>query len=141
MGGYFNWLVGLVSLLGFVLTLANQFPKHRLIRNYITILCFGALVGSLLGSIKHIDVTLPSNPATFGILLFYIASLVGWGILLIAAVTTSDKEKRERFLQMIGNGFAILLIVGVVMALLYGMITHVPPSDVNPSTNASINNP
>ena len=137
MTSYVNWLVGLASLLSFVLTLANLFPKHALIRNYITIFCFGALVGSLLGGVKHIDVALPNNPATFGILLFYVASLSGLGILLIAAVATGDKEKRERFLQMIGSGFAVLLVVGVLISLMYAMITmspviNTPGQPINP---------
>ena len=134
MGGYFNWLVGVASLLGFVLTLANQFPKHAIIRNYITIFCFGALAGSFLGGIKHIDVALPNNPATFGILLFYVACLVGWGILLIAAISTADKEKRQHFLQIIGSGFRVLVFVGLIILFGYMGFPSLITSGTAPTT-------
>ena len=118
---YFNWIAGLASLLGFILVIAGYFPEHELTRNYITVFCLGLFLGGLVGGIKHINISLPRKPVTLGILLFFLCSLVGLGILLIAGITTGEKEKRELFISMVQGGFFTLLGAGMVILLFGGL--------------------
>lgn len=118
---YFTIISGVASILGFILTVANIFPTQTKVRNYITIFAIGSFIGSFVGSIKNININFPTNPLGTGILLFYILSLIGLFAIVLAAIFSNDKEKRSEFLSIVGDGFGLLVFVGMFILLFSGI--------------------
>lgn len=134
---YFTIISGIASILGFILTVTNIFPSHAKVRNYVTIFVIGTFIGSFIGSIKNININFPESPISAGILLFYILSLIGLFFLVIAAIFTEEKEKREDFLSVAGMGFGTLVFVGMLILIGIGLgftmsnvVSDVPLDDI-----------
>lgn len=127
---YFTIISGIASILGFILTIANVFPTHTRIRNYITIFVIGSFIGSFVGSIKNININFPENPVSSGILLFFILSLIGLFFLLLAAIFSEDKEKIEAFLGMAGAGFGTLVLAGMIILFGIGLGKVAPNEEI-----------
>ena len=128
---YFTIISGIASILGFILTVANIFPAQAKVRNYITIFAIGSFIGSFIGSVKNISINFPENPVSSGILLFFIMCLVGLFFVLLAALFSEDKEKRSECFTVVGNGFGVLVIAGMIILFGIGLSKLPPDEDVS----------
>ena len=118
----FAYITGIVTLLGFFLQLADTFPSHRQTRKSIVLLVFGLFLGSLLGSIKSIDLSIntPQNPITLLVTSVSIGLLILLIVIFVAIVFSPDPKKRKVMVSvMLGVGsFSVLVFLfGLTMMM------------------------
>jgi MFS family permease len=113
----FTIVTGIAGLLGLLLQLRDAFPEHRETRKSIVMIVLGIFIGSLIASLlnsKFSVVAIPLSP--FALL------ITGFGAVLsalsIAAILSSDRDKRGDLLAATGIGlfaFMFVLLFGAML--------------------------
>jgi hypothetical protein len=122
----FTYITGIATLIGLILQLKNFFPKYERIRKNILYVTIGLFIGTLLGSIKLVQLNLAISNDIDG----FIKILISMGgflillIVLIAAIFTKNKETKSLM-------FLIFMIV--IFGYGFGMAGLVTSSRFNSS--------
>ena len=107
--GLFTYIIGIATLLGLFIQLKDVFPQHREARKNTILIVLGLFIGTLIGSLQRINVTL-SVPMS-GLHLLVGAIIVVVFIILISAVFTNDNEKRNQLFGVSAAGTVFLFII------------------------------
>ncbi|MCD4694803.1 MAG: hypothetical protein K8S16_01080 [Bacteroidales bacterium] len=112
----FTYIIGIVTILGFVLQVFNVFRGFKTISNKLTFIFLGIFIGSFIGALD-ID-TIKLNVEITWIHIFLVLLLIIAIITLIMAYSNYENERSE-FLQIIGviTGGLFLLIIVVGIAI------------------------
>jgi len=116
----FIYVTGIASLLGVVLQLKDAFPKHRDLRKNLLLVIFGTFIGTLLGGIKIVQVSLsaPSNQQEV-IILVIVVGLLFVIIGLVAGSIFKKSDTRQKSLAEGAGNAAALFFICLIPILLF----------------------
>ena len=113
--GLFTYITGIATLLGFVLQFRDVFPEHRELRKKVVLVIMGVFVGTLLGALQRVNVTVAAPLTWFPVLVG--ALLLMLFIILLGALFAQEKERRKELYIAFG-----WLLVAVLIVLLVGWL-------------------
>ena len=122
----FTYIAGIATILGFILQIRDVFPTHREARKSLLLLVCGVFIGSIIGSIRgiYISIQTPKNP----LLMLAIIVLIVWALVLIwvavFCLLTKDSKRRE-FL----TNFLIVCLIGFGAMMLFTALAYAPAFD------------
>jgi hypothetical protein len=128
---FFTYVSGIVTILGFLMQLRDVFPAHREIRKTILLLVTGTFLGSIVGSLQGIQLTIqaPDNPL---LLLGYIVLTLLAAILFVAAIASLlaiDNNRRAKINEFLISGFFAFIFLVFLAAAGSGLTSKTSPSD------------
>ena len=115
----FTIIVGIVTLLGFILQVRDVFPKHKETRTALLFVSLGIFIGSLVGSISKISITIqnPQNPIYLIVVSFLILLLLTIVITIIMALLErNDADKRHELYLTAGICSIVFVIISGLTA-------------------------
>jgi len=115
----FTYITGIAGLLGLILQLKDMFPEHRETRKAIVLLTLGVFLGSLIGGVRNLQTSSITNLSPIHLLTTAILGIIA--IIVVAAIFSNDRPKRQELLTVAGFGTVALLII-----LFFGTIAHLP---------------
>lgn len=118
----FTYITGLAGVLGLILQLKDAFPEHRESRKAIVLLTLGVFIGSLIGSVKNISPSSLPNLSPISLLSTAVLGILA--IVVVAAIFSNDKTKRQELYNAAGVGVGALLLI-----LFFGTLVHLPERD------------
>src|SRR3990172_7714181 len=120
----FTIITGIAGLLGLLLQFKDAFPEHRETRKAIVLLLLGVFVGSMVATLlnSQFSVTVPLSP--FGLLIAGFGGVLA--VLSIAAILSSDLNKRSQLLGASGVGLIAFLFVLLFGAMFTSVETDSP---------------
>jgi len=109
--GLFTYITGIATLIGVVLQFRDVFPAHRELRKTIVLVMIGVFVGTLLGALQRVNVTVAAPLTWFPVLVA--ALLLILFIILVGALFAQEKERRKELYIAFGWFLvAVLLVLG-----------------------------
>ncbi len=110
--GLFTYITGIATLLGFVLQFRDVFPAHRELRKNVVLVIMGVFVGTLLGALQRVSITVAAPLTWFPILVA--ALLLILFIILVGALFAQENERRKQLYIAFGWFLTAILLVLLV---------------------------
>jgi hypothetical protein len=121
--GLFTYVTGIATLLGFVLQIRDVFPEHRELRKSIVLVIMGIFVGTLLGTLQRINVTIVAPLTWFPVLVAVLLLILF--VILVGALFAQENQRRKQLYI----AFSWFLIAVLVVLLVGTLITRESPKD------------
>ena len=113
--GLFTYITGIATLLGVVLQFRDVFPEHRELRKAVVLVIIGVFVGTVLGALQRVNVTVAAPLTWFPVLVA--ALLLILFIIIVSALFAQEKERRKALYITFGWLLAAILLVLVIAPL------------------------
>lgn len=117
MSNYFTYIFGIVAILSFILQIRDVFPAHREVRKVVLYISFGVFIGSLIGGLNSINITIAKSYGLIQIALIIVLLILVIVISMLSfiVIRINDKQKRQELwagliVGMIFTGFIIIAL-------------------------------
>ncbi len=119
MSNYFTYISGIIAILSFIIQIRDVFPAHREIRKAVLYISFGIFIGSLLGALNSINITIAKSYGLIQItliitLLFLVVVL---SILTFIAIRIDDAPKRHEIWVAVIIGLIVCACIVIALGI------------------------
>ncbi len=119
MPNYFTYIFGVVAILSFILQIRDVFPAHREVRKAVLYISFGIFVGSFIGALNSINITIAKSYGLIQITLIIVLLIVVvvLSIIIFIATCINDEKKRGELWGVTVVGIIVCFLIIIALGI------------------------